>query len=258
MRISAVMASFNAVETIQEAIRGVLAQQFEDFELIVVDDGSTDGTGALVEGTYRDPRVRVIKCQTNVGRAAARNIALNVAQGDLIAITDADDVSFPTRFAAHERIFRDKGIDVVSSAVIPFETNRESESTQRILPAIGADTIDRVIRRGRMPVIHPASMYRKEWALAMGGYDRNMLWAEDFEMILRGYSYGRVLGLEEPQAHYRFANRGPEWNYWRTNERWRRTAVTRAQGGTVELSSGARLTDAVRFAGDRARRHLRR
>ncbi len=88
-RVSIVMPTYNRGDTIRRAIESVLAQRFEDWELVVIDDGSTDGTRDLVAGI--DPRVRVV-VQENQGVAGARNTGLGESRGALIAFLDSDDV----------------------------------------------------------------------------------------------------------------------------------------------------------------------
>ncbi len=91
---SVVLKAFNEEDWIADAIRSVLAQSMADFELIVVDDGSTDGTAAVVEGFQTDPRVRLIR-QENRGVAAAVNVGIGAARAPYAALIDADDLWMP-------------------------------------------------------------------------------------------------------------------------------------------------------------------
>jgi glycosyltransferase involved in cell wall biosynthesis len=96
-KISVAMSVFNGEEYLRAAIDSILAQTFSDFEFIIVDDGSTDRSAAIVRG-YDDPRF-VLLSQENRGVAAALNHAMSRARGEYIARQDADDVSLPERFA---------------------------------------------------------------------------------------------------------------------------------------------------------------
>ena len=91
------MPTYNNGRWLQEAIDSVLGQTFTDWELIIVDDGSTDDT-ADVLARCTDSRIRIYTLAKNVGRAGARNVALGQARGRYIAICDSDDISAPTRF----------------------------------------------------------------------------------------------------------------------------------------------------------------
>src|SRR5690625_3066297 len=93
--ISVVMPAFNEERWISESIQSILDQSFRDFELIIVDDGSTDKTFEIAS-SFEDPRVKVYR-QENMGPAAARNKALSLVKGQYIALQDADDRSKPER-----------------------------------------------------------------------------------------------------------------------------------------------------------------
>ncbi|MFD1958687.1 glycosyltransferase family 2 protein [Novosphingobium panipatense] len=98
-RVSVLLPCYNGAAYLEEAVRSILLQTFADFELIVVDDGSTDATAdILARMGRRDPRLRVVR-QPNGGIVAALNTAIAHARGEYIARMDADDVSFPERFA---------------------------------------------------------------------------------------------------------------------------------------------------------------
>jgi glycosyltransferase involved in cell wall biosynthesis len=93
--VSVITPAFNAAPYVRETLDSVLAQTFTDFEVIVVDDGSTDETAAIVDWyAQRDPRVRVVR-QANRGIAAARNTAIAHARGRFLALLDSDDLWFP-------------------------------------------------------------------------------------------------------------------------------------------------------------------
>ena len=114
--ITVAMPAYNAASHLLEAIESILAQSFEDFELLVVDDGSTDNTLALAQ-SCADKRVRVERLPANKGRATARNMAMGRARGRYLAWMDADDIAMPHRLEAQyapgaERVSHTDGLSV--------------------------------------------------------------------------------------------------------------------------------------------------
>ena len=93
VKVSVIMPAYNSEVYIRESIDSVLAQTFADFELIVVDDGSTDTTAAIAE-SYSDSRIRLIR-QPNRGVSVARNTGLEASQGQFITFLDSDDLYYP-------------------------------------------------------------------------------------------------------------------------------------------------------------------
>lgn len=97
-QVSIITPAYNAAVTIAETIQSVQAQNFQDWEMIIVDDCSSDGTGAIVERfATDDPRIRLIRRATNGGSATARNQGIDVAQGRYLAFLDADDLWLPEK-----------------------------------------------------------------------------------------------------------------------------------------------------------------
>jgi len=114
--VSVLLPVFNGESLIRGAIDSILAQTFRDFELIVVDDGSTDGTAAVLS-EYRDPRVILLRHERNRGLIAALNTGLAVARGDYVARHDADDLSVPERLQLQSDFLNaNEDVSVVSSA----------------------------------------------------------------------------------------------------------------------------------------------
>lgn len=97
-RVSVVMPTYNGEKYIAETIRSILAQAYSDFELVVVDDGSTDRTAQVVE-SFADPRIRLIRSEVNGGIAVATNRGYAAAKGEFIAQMDHDDIAVPNRLA---------------------------------------------------------------------------------------------------------------------------------------------------------------
>lgn len=125
MSVSVVMPAYNAERFIGEAILSVFHQTLDDWELIVVDDGSTDQTARIVSG-YRDPRVRLINVGRRGGQATARNIGTSVASHELISYLDADDRLMPDNFATLT-----SALDSDPEAVLAYGTHVRIDETGR-------------------------------------------------------------------------------------------------------------------------------
>src|SRR5436189_6421222 len=102
-RVSVIMAAYNAQQYITEALRSVVAQTYDDWEVVVCDDGSTDDTFELASAF--DARVRIVQHAKNAGLAAARNSAVRHSQGELLALLDADDYWLPSYLEHQTALF---------------------------------------------------------------------------------------------------------------------------------------------------------
>src|SRR5689334_5445893 len=115
-RVTVVMPAYNAARYVTEAITGVLNQSYRDFELIVVDDGSSDDTRDVI-AAFRDDRLVLVEHDANRGVAAALNTGLQLAHGEYIAVQHADDISLPQRLAAQvAALDRDPELVIVGSS----------------------------------------------------------------------------------------------------------------------------------------------
>ncbi len=121
-KISVLMAAYNAAEHIEETIQSILTQDFTNFELLVLDDGSTDKTLEIVKGfAKKDARVRVLRHKENVGHAIARLHLMKKARADIFAFHDSDDISLPNRFLwQYEILEKNPEIGIVGGAIETF------------------------------------------------------------------------------------------------------------------------------------------
>jgi len=184
---------------LRECVESVLAQTFRDFELVIVDDASTDQSLRLVE-SYHDPRIRIFRNEKNLGQVASLNKGLQYARGALIARLDQDDVNLPTRLEG-QRAFMDAHRDV--AIVCSYEHTIDSSgkyvcSWRRTIPNYGSFLA--YILLGLCPVWHPSVMFRRDVVLRLGGYDTSFPLAEDFELWSR-LALGRYGGAVVPAFH---------------------------------------------------------
>lgn len=111
--ISVIMPAYNAEKWLDAAVRSVLHQTFEDLELIIVNDGSTDNTGGIAD-SFTDPRIKVIH-KINGGVSVARNTGMDAATGTYLAFMDSDDVMWPQNLSVKLETLRSQGVDWVFS-----------------------------------------------------------------------------------------------------------------------------------------------
>lgn len=206
-RVSVLMAVLNGLPSVLDAVASLQAQTLRDWELVVVDDGSSDGTGdALRRAAVDDPRIRLLHNERPRGLPFSLNRAFRAASAPLVARLDADDVAYPTRLE-RQVAFLDAqpdvhvlgtGADLVDDAGAPLPSARPAEH-HAVLAA----------RRFRqVPVIHPSVMMRREVLERLGGYDARLRRAQDHDLWLRAFQAGlRFHNLSEPLIRYRVRTR---------------------------------------------------
>lgn len=197
-RISVVMGVFNGADFIGRAIDSVLGQTFEDFEFIIVDDGSTDNTADIC-AAYRDPRIRFIRNEKNLGLSTSLNRGIDAARGHYIARMDADDISYPTRFA-HQLAFMDSHPEIGICGT--WYERDDGTQVSLIRPPIDDASI-------RFMLIFDAvfahdSVFIRRALLKQRGlrYDPTCLAAQDFDFWVRCAPHTRFANL--PKIHLRY------------------------------------------------------
>ncbi len=184
MKVSVVLPTYNRAQSIRSAIDSVLAQTYRDFELIIVDDGSTDSTRELVE-QYSDKRIRYIRHEKNRGLAAGRNTGARDARGIFIANQDSDDIWMPEKL------------------------QREVHALESAYPRVGVaySRLEKVFSEGAGPVYIPAS----NAAVANGNLHRKLLEGNFITMqvaLMRKECFEKVGGFDESLSAFQ------DWDFW--------------------------------------------
>jgi glycosyltransferase involved in cell wall biosynthesis len=239
--ISGIMAAHNAASVVGQAIESMLAQTFEAWELIIVDDGSTDETWDIVRA-YGDPRIKPQRLQQNVGAARARNIAVTQALGRFLAIVDSDDISRPDRLellAAALR--RDSTLAVASGQVLHLLP----DGTERHLVPYPTDEAEVSLRfrRGVMGVAHAACMIRRATFMRYGGYHEGALFAEDLDLFLRMHRQERFINLPAVVLSYRNNPLGVDLPFWFRFHQYHEYAGYRSKITTSAVNDGGDVLD---------------
>lgn len=180
--ITVLMSVHNGLPFLADAVRSVLAQTFADFEFLILDDASTDGTRDFLR-TLQDPRVRLIELDGNIGLTAALNRGLREARGELIARQDADDLSHPRRLQLQAAFLAANPPCAAVGSQARLVDQRGRSLGKKNLPLS-----HRSIRFAHLfdnMLAHSAVMFRKAAVLAAGGYDESFPASQDYDLWSR-------------------------------------------------------------------------
>jgi glycosyltransferase involved in cell wall biosynthesis len=202
--VSVLLAAYNAADTIAKAAESVLTGNDVALELIIIDDGSTDGTSEVIESLARDSRVRVIS-HPNMGLAASLNRGIAAASAAFIARMDADDISAPNRFDLQSQFLSDHQDVVLVGGQIRRIVEDEPRSASHF-PLDHRQIVNALVH-GRHAICHPAVMMRKAALDAVGGYWDNGV-SEDWDLFLRLSEMGRLANLDRHVLGYTFHSTG--------------------------------------------------
>lgn len=198
--VSVVMPAWNAERWVARAVDSALAQDHEPKEVIVVDDGSTDGTPGVLARYGR--RIRVVR-QPNRGLPAARNAGLHAARGELVAFLDADDRWLPGKLAAQVALMRERpelGF-CATEAWLEDEAGRRLGRWRDEGPLPGRTFLETLFaRNAAVAGSGSAVMVRRELALAVGGFDETLPALEDVDMWMRLAAVAAYACVPEPLA----------------------------------------------------------
>ena len=199
--ISVVTAAYNGARLLPATIDSVLSQTMGDFELIVIDDRSTDDTLAVLRG-YDDPRLRIVPLDENIGCVRARNHGVSLARGRHIAALDHDDICHPERFARQLALLDARSdVAIVACATENLEGNRVRPGH---LPIPTSPALIRWLLFLRNPIAWSTAMIRGEVARALEPFSRpERLYAEDFDIYHRVARTGSIVRIDEPLLLYR-------------------------------------------------------
>ncbi|WP_226018086.1 glycosyltransferase family A protein [Novosphingobium sp. FKTRR1] len=222
--ISVIVPVYNAAATIGATIASVLDQTFRRFEIVAVDDGSSDESLAVLLGlAAQDSRIRVIS-QRNGGVSSARNLGAETAMAPLIAFLDSDDLWARDKLACHVALHRAAPELAASYARIAFiapdadtlDGARTVSTLTRHAPAL-ADLL------GENPVCTASNLVvRRDWFAHIGGFDDRLNFAEDQEFVARLVSRGgKVDGIDSVLTGYRFSPDGLSMDHARMHAGWR-------------------------------------
>lgn len=193
------MTAYNAMPYLEPAVRSVLDQTFGDFEFIVINDGSTDSTGAFLD-SVDDPRLKVFH-EPNRGTAGGSNFGLQYCTKKYVARMDADDISLPTRFEKqYEFMEANPDVSLVGAQV---QVLGEKELGIKIQMPMEHDEIFESLKKLNHGMSHGSCFYRNQLIQEMGGYWKVHRTFDDWDMFLRMGEVGKLANLPETLYLYR-------------------------------------------------------
>ena len=271
--VSVIMSVYNGSQFIAEAVESILTQSFEDFEFIIINDGSTDATQQIIE-SYDDKRIVMVK-QENRGLTKSLNIALQMARSQFVARQDADDVSLPSRLDKQvEYLHSHPEVVLLGTGITQIDEHGRMLGNY-IYPREHYALRRRLYRTGN-PLPHSTLMFRSDAVRKIGGYNELFLKAQDVDLILRVMEHHRISSIPEPLVKLRYRtdsvsvedDKAEQWKYailalalsairqqyavarlesleWpvfiQRFEKWFETSTTQKKFGSVKLRQSAKL-----------------
>jgi glycosyltransferase involved in cell wall biosynthesis len=194
-KVTVLMPAYNDGKYIHEAISSVLEQSFTDFELLIINDGSTDETEKIIR-SFKDPRIILIN-KENKGIAAALNTGLNIARADYIARFDADDICYPNRLKIqYDFITNYPQYSVIGSAADYIDADGQYIFTHH--PAGHLNEEIQQLKYSVCPFIHSSVIYKKELIINSGGYNEHAYTYEDHFLWVNILSNEKACNLSQP------------------------------------------------------------
>lgn len=200
--ISVLLPVYNAAPYVAAAIESVLVQSFPDFELLVIDDGSTDATIEILQAlAAQDQRIRLTS-RGNRGLVATLNEMLAMAQGNLVCRMDADDLCRPDRLA-RQKSYLDAHPECVAVGSRSLFIDPEGLPIFEFMDRYTHEQIDEALMAPEIGILHPTLMARRAPMQALGGYRSGYPHVEDLDLFLRLAETGRLANLPDVLLDYR-------------------------------------------------------
>jgi glycosyltransferase involved in cell wall biosynthesis len=208
MKVSIIITTYKRSNYLREAIESVLAQNFKDFELIVVNDDPVGHEAEKIILSFNDPRIVYLKNEKNLGGAKSLNVGLKRAKGDYVAILDDDDVWLSKDKLQKQTKFLEENPEYIivgtSSINVDGKTGKE---ISRYMGKLGTNNIEKFLLT-RVPFAHSSVLYRRKVIVSVGGYSEDLPRAKDIDLYLKIFKLGKFGFLKECFIKYREVSLG--------------------------------------------------
>jgi glycosyltransferase involved in cell wall biosynthesis len=203
-KVSVIMACHNAAPFINLAIDSVINQTFYDLELIIVDDASSDDSLSIMKkASNKDSRIKIVSLASNIGAAAARNIAIKKAKGEWLAILDADDIFLINKIESQLGLLTRRNSNAVLIGSNSFEIDEKGNRLSLQRYYFRSKTVKKnLVQLKRFPP-HSSLMYKTNVVQSLGGFNPRCYRSEDYDLWLRLLRYGGFLLDSNPLVEYR-------------------------------------------------------
>lgn len=182
-KVSVIMSVYNTEKFLSDAIESILRQDFSDFEFLILDDCSTDNSYKILQKyAKKDARIKIFQNPKNMGISYTRNCLIAFSESDFIATQDSDDMSFKNRLSLqYDFLQKNPDFAVVSGNNVIINEKGNVVGKRKY-----SDDISKNILK-KSPISQPSSMFRKQIFYEVGGYNKNLDYAEDYDLWLKMY-----------------------------------------------------------------------
>ncbi len=197
------MSVYNGEEFLKDSILSVLNQSYKDFEFVIVDDCSSDGTSVILNDFQKtDSRIKVIKNNQNLGLTKSLNKAIRESSGEYLARLDAGDLSVEERLEKQVNFLdNNKDVGLVGSFVCIINT--KGEIVKEVKYPIDNEALKKVLIRYN-PFVHSSVMFRREVGARVGFYDEAFPYAQDYSLYFKFFPYTQFATLPLFLVQYRY------------------------------------------------------
>lgn len=194
--ISIIMSTYNSEDTLSEAIESILFQTFKDFEFLIMNDGSNDGTDEILNHYLKkDARIKIFKNTNNIGLTKSLNYLVDKSKYEIIARQDSDDLSHKQRL--------EKQYNLLNSTVFSICTTRsQSIQTLKKIPNLSFYLPIKLLLKFKNPFVHGTLMMSKKILLDLGCYDEDYKYAQDYKLMLDLYRSGNKVKILNEVLYY--------------------------------------------------------
>jgi glycosyltransferase involved in cell wall biosynthesis len=195
--VTVVIPTYNRERDIKRAVESVLSQTYRELKVIIVDDGSTDNTEQIVRSIH-DTRIKYIKCETNSGPSAARNLGIQCAKGEYIAFLDSDDEWLPSKLEKQVALLRSlsDSFGICHTGAV-FLKNGFNKTVFKPSPQSSGNIYKQFVL-SKISFVTPSLLFRRSCIERVGLFDVNLWQAEDADLLLRTLKDNNLAVIQEP------------------------------------------------------------